>query len=247
MSSLTDTLKSLSDLVHYSRRPLPTAPDGLTDAQAASFVLEKPEDHGRLYDFIDDIQSAIRKGLPVDLDEQTLLAVVDAIRHAQTTGIDDRYLLLEKVFTLISRLPSNSTAQNKLQDAIISLLYNDLPHPPATYLGKKYAFRAADGLNNSITVPSLGQARMPYTRTVQAKNPIPYSSLPDPELLFDTLLRRDGTKSHPSGISSLLFAFANLIIHSLFKTDEKFKHINNTSSYLDLSPLYGDSEAAQRS
>ncbi|KAG9014307.1 hypothetical protein FRB90_005401 [Tulasnella sp. 427] len=87
---------------------------------------------------------------------------------------------------------------------------------------------------------------MPYTRTVQSRNPRPYSGLPDPELLFDTLLKRDGTRPHPSGISSLFFAFANLIIHSLFKTDEKNKFINNTSAYLDLSPLYGDSEAIQK-
>jgi linoleate 10R-lipoxygenase len=37
----------------------------------------------------------------------------------------------------------------------------------------------------------------------------------------------------------MMFAFANLIIHSLFKTDDKNVWQNNTSSYLDLSPLYG--------
>ncbi len=44
------------------------------------------------------------------------------------------------------------------------------------------------------------------------------------------------------GVSSLFFAFADLVIHSLFNTDPKDRTINNTSSYLDLSPLYGNSE-----
>lgn len=54
-------------------------------------------------------------------------------------------------------------------------------------------------------------------------------------------------RPHPSGISSLFFAFANIIIHSLFKTDERQAFLNDTSSYLDLSPLYGDSDATQES
>lgn len=52
-------------------------------------------------------------------------------------------------------------------------VYNDLPHPPGTYLGKKYQFRTADGSYNNINIPDLGKAKMPYTRTVQSRNPIP--------------------------------------------------------------------------
>ena len=43
-------------------------------------------------------------------------------------------------------------------------------------------------------------------------------------------------------VSSLFFAFADLVIHSLFNTDREDALINNASSYLDLSPLYGSSE-----
>ncbi|KAG8842829.1 hypothetical protein FRB96_004714 [Tulasnella sp. 330] len=247
MSSLLNTLKNASDLLHLSAEPVPSAPDGLTDTEAASTTLDKRGDHGILYTIIDDIQTAIHRGEPIELDEQTLLAVVDAIRHAKTVGVDDRYMLLEKLFTLAARLPPGSNIQSKLENAMIEYLWYDLPHPPATYLGKKYAYRTADGSFNNIYLPDLGRARMPYTRSVQPKNPIPYTSLPDPGLIFDTLLRRDGSAPHPSGISSLLFAFANIIIHSLFKTDERKAFINNTSSYLDLSPLYGDSDAAQKS
>lgn len=45
------------------------------------------------------------------------------------------------------------------------------------------------------------------------------------------------------GVSSLFFAFADLVIHSIFNTERSDKPtINNASSYLDLSPLYGSSE-----
>lgn len=37
----------------------------------------------------------------------------------------------------------------------------------------------------------------------------------------------------------MLFSFATLIIHSCFETNRKDRRINDTSSYLDLSPLYG--------
>ena len=44
------------------------------------------------------------------------------------------------------------------------------------------------------------------------------------------------------GVSSLFFAFADLVIHSIFNTDPRDPKINKASSYLDLSPLYGSSD-----
>lgn len=45
------------------------------------------------------------------------------------------------------------------------------------------------------------------------------------------------------GVSSMFFAFADLVIHSIFNTERSdTPTINNASSYLDLSPLYGSSE-----
>lgn len=71
----------------------------------------------------------------------------------------------------------------------------------------------------------------------------PHKSFPDANLVFNALLRRDSKKfnPHPDGISSLFFAFANLVIHSIFHTDPKDPSINAASSYLDLSILYGSS------
>lgn len=102
--------------------------------------------------------------------------------------------------------------------------------------------------------------------------------MPDSGMVFDVLFARAGEvgegregregavfKKHPGGLSSLFFAFANLVIHSLFNTSPSSppsppnSHsttttttsplnyppptTNTTSSYLDLSPLYGTTPA----
>ena len=74
-------------------------------------------------------------------------------------------------------------------------VYNDLPHPPDTYVGHKYAFRTADGSNNNPAIPNLGKADTPYARSVPQTHPLPRNELPDAGLVFDTLLRREGVRS----------------------------------------------------
>lgn len=43
----------------------------------------------------------------------------------------------------------------------------------------------------------------------------------------------------------MTFAYASLVTHQLFRTDPMDMTKNNTSSYLDLSVLYGTSQAQQ--
>jgi linoleate 10R-lipoxygenase len=131
--------------------------------------------------------------------------------------------------------------------------YKDLPHPPSTYLGympsatskanvldlKGFAYREPDGSNNNPLNPQLGAAHMPYARSITSSHVAPLATLPDPGVIFDTLLKRDKDVEHPTGLSSMFFAFANLITYSLFRTNSHDWSINDTSSYLDLSPLYG--------
>ena len=107
---------------------------------------------------------------------------------------------------------------------------NDLPHPPLSNVGKETAWRSADGSGNNVVNPKLGQAGQPYARSVAQTNPLPRYQLPDPGLVFDTLLRREMVrdssecsshvnlpiqfKPHPAGLSSLMFSFAALVVHS---------------------------------
>lgn len=141
-----------------------------------------------------------------------------------------------------------------INDSLLTV-YKDLPHPPGSYLALpnpassvgppskvKYAFRSSDGSNYNPLFPTMGQANSPYARSVPSTNFVPSSALPDPGLVFDTLLRREKFEVHPGGISSLFFAFADLVIHSIFNTKYPDFTINQASSYLDLSILYGRSD-----
>jgi hypothetical protein len=70
-------------------------------------------------------------------------------------------------------------------------VYDDLAHPPATYLGPKYAHRMPDGSYNNICDPTMGKAEEPYARSVQQQHALPNNMLPDAGLVFDTLLKRE--------------------------------------------------------
>lgn len=70
-------------------------------------------------------------------------------------------------------------------------------------------------------------------------------ALPDPGLIFDSLFARNTYTKHPNNVSSILFYWASLIIHDLFQTDHRDISNSQTSSYLDLSPLYGDNQDDQ--
>jgi linoleate 10R-lipoxygenase len=206
--------------------------------------------------FLNDVEVFAQRGPPISMS--ALPAFTDAMRNLSKVGINDRNFLLEKILTLMSRLPDDSLFAIKLQQFFIDILYNDLSHPPTGYLSLpkpassvvtgasaahvKYAFRSADGSNYNPLVPALGQAGSPYARSVPSTNVIPKSALPDAGLVFDTFLRRKKFKSHPGGLSNLFFAFADLVIHSIFDTNSRDFTINNVSSYVDLSILYGSSD-----
>lgn len=244
---IRDRIVKRVDFIAESRAPLDT--DG---AHPQSHVFEKT---------VTEIHELLVKPA---FQVSDLGAYWDAIQNLSTVGLNDRELLLEKVLVLMSRL-QHTEVSLKVQQFVINLLYKDLPHPPSGYLGLspsstlchhhktledasthalvKYAYRAADGSNYNPLFPTLGKAGSPYARSVPSANIVPNSALPDPELVFDTLLRRQKFVPHRGGISSLFFAFADLVIHSIFNTNHFDWSINDASSYLDLSVLYGSSES----
>ncbi|KAJ3512132.1 hypothetical protein NLJ89_g3706 [Agrocybe chaxingu] len=191
---------------------------------------------------LQDFRMQIKKGGPISLNTTAVSAIVDLIRNKES--LDDRKLLLEHALVFVSRLDEGPFAQN-MRNKIVQLLYNDLTHPAATSISSKYAWRTADGSYNNIDIPDMGKAGTPYSRSVQQTHPLPLNQLPDPGLIFDTLLRRQGFKKHPGGLSSLMFSFATLVIHSVFRTSHRDWSINETSSYVDLAPLYGNNQKEQ--
>lgn len=92
--------------------------------------------------------------------------------------------------------------------AQIDELWNSLQHPPMSYLGDKFTYRQADGSNNvswishtsvaadrfkNYLYPKLGAANTPYARSVPA-NTISTGALPDPGLIFDSVMAREEFK-----------------------------------------------------
>ncbi|GFF88042.1 psi-producing oxygenase A [Aspergillus udagawae] len=159
--------------------------------------------------------------------------------------VDDRKYLVENIIQVTASLPNTSGLRGKITDAFVSTLWDNLQHPPLSYLGDQFKYRTADGSYNNIMYPHLGASGSHYARTVTPQHPRP-AVLPDPSLIFDTLLARDGpAKEHPSQISSNLFYLATVIIHDLFHTDERDGTKLKNSSYLDLGPLYGHNQDEQ--
>ncbi|KAG1730233.1 uncharacterized protein EDB91DRAFT_1252698 [Suillus paluster] len=92
----------------------------------------------------------------------------------------------------------------------------DLPRPLyGKGLQRSISSRAADGSNNNPDAPDLGKAGTPYARSVQQSNPItvqPNALMPVSSLTPCSC--RDKFIEHPQGLSSLMFSFAALVIHS---------------------------------
>lgn len=105
-----------------------------------------------------------------------------------------------------------------------------------------YQYRMPDGGYNNILEPNLGKSGTPYAKTVRTTKRL-HGVKPDPGLLFDLLMARDdgSFKENPAGISSMLFYHASIIIHDIFRTNRTDMNKSDTSSYLDLAPLYGSS------
>jgi linoleate 10R-lipoxygenase len=93
-------------------------------------------------------------------------------------------------------------------------------------------------------LPKLGAANTPYARSIRPLTVQP-GAPPDPGVIFDCLFARNEYRPHPNNVSSVLFYWASIIIHDLFQTSHSDFNISETSSYLDLSPLYGDTQEDQ--
>lgn len=173
--------------------------------------------------------------------------ILEAIPQLATGDpIDDKDLLLEKGVEMLQKLPLNSGLGAKVSDSFISLLWHDLPHPPPTLSGPTFRYRRHDGGGNSTLNPEMGKAGSPYSRSVPPMKP-KGPNLPNVEDVYEALLRRKGPfRKHPSGLNRLFFSFATIVIHECFQTNRKDPWINETSSYVDLSTLYGNTGEEQK-
>jgi hypothetical protein len=227
-SAMPSQLKSIIGTI----RKKPTkAADGRSEAAAAGTA------HVKKTSLAHDVRHLGLKNTRTMADAITTLASGEPL--------DDKDLLLENGVSMLQGLPLNSGLSEKISSGFISMLWGDLPHPVVTYAGPEARYRRHDGGNNNIHSPEMGKAGSPYARNVPPLKP-KGPNLPDVEAVYETLLRRDGPfRPHPSGLNRLFFSFATMVIHECFQTNRKDSWINDTSSYVDLSTLYGNTEKEQ--
>ena len=212
---------------------------------------EVPDDTGNGSQLAPEEGASLYNKIEGDLADLTHLGISDvrtlmSIQAQKMSGgyTDDKTYLMEGLIRTASKLPDNSKNREVLTNKFLEQLWNDLQHPPQSYLGAKYQYRSADGSNNSLVHPQLGAAGTPYARTVKpsmVQTPV----RPDAGVVFDSVMARKHTEPHPNKISSVLFYLASIIIHDLFRTDHTDPAMSMTSSYLDLSPLYGSNQDEQ--
>lgn len=162
--------------------------------------------------------------------------------------MDDHTMLMERIIRMVAGLPTKSRMRVLLTDQFINELWYSLDHPVLNFIGDRYMYRSADGSNNNPLYPQMGAAGTTYARSVRPTIMSP-GALPDPGLIYDSVMKRSSTgyKKHPNNVSSILWYWATIIIHDLFWTDYRDNTKSKTSSYLDLSPLYGSNQDMQNS
>ncbi|KAK7432233.1 hypothetical protein QQZ08_001178 [Neonectria magnoliae] len=191
---------------------------------------------------------AKRPGLKEDVrrlrmqDVRTLLEIISHKIKGETI-LDDKTMLMERTIQIVAGLSDHSKVQEVLTNNFIDQLWNSLDHPPMLYMGDEYRFRQPDGSNNNPYLPRLGAARTPYSRSVKPKT-LQLGAQPDPEAVYEAVMARGEFRKNPNNVSSILWYWATIIIHDLFWTNSKDPNQNDSSSYLDLAPLYGCNKEA---
>ncbi len=229
--ALGGPFKSLAALFEAAAAPVP---DQTGDGSKLS-----PEDET----FFDKIEDAIGEVASLSFaNSKTLIKVQQEKMEGGITN--DKTYLMEGLIRTAAALPDNSNMQNEITNKLITQLWNDLQHPPKSYLGDQYQYRSADGSHNSLAHPQIGAAGTPYARTVNPST-MQTPARPDPGLVFDSIMTRKHAELHPNRVSSMLFYLASIIVHDCFRTNRTDSAISDTSSYLDLAPLYGSNQQEQ--
>jgi hypothetical protein len=130
--------------------------------------------------------------------------------------MDDKTMLMEQIIQLVAGLPSKSRLREELTNQFLNELWYTLDHPPLLYIGEQFQYRMADGSWNNPMHPMLGAAGSTYARSCRP-GIVPLGAMPDPELVFDSIMCRKNYTKHPNNVSSVLWYWATIIIHDLCK------------------------------
>jgi hypothetical protein len=132
---IEDAFRSCGQLLTASRRPLPTQNgDGTYN------------DTNRLTGLAKDWR------LITWADIKTVIELVKSVIGGDGI-VDDKTMLMERIISIVAKLPATSKNRGKLTDAFIAELWNSLDHPPQIFVGDKYMYRMADGSCNVSRFP----------------------------------------------------------------------------------------------
>ncbi|KAJ2933211.1 hypothetical protein H1R20_g3912, partial [Candolleomyces eurysporus] len=169
-----------------------------------------------------------KKKDPTDTDRKK---INDFLKLADVNDIDikARLAAYRDCNAAIAELPPNAGERAEVLNKCINIVC-----PPRNKFPPIARARAV--------VPSLSSDFNAFHRVVEG----PATVLPDLEQVFEELFEGKDTVKHPSGLSALTFAFANLI--AMCRTYPKYDDItvNQTSGLLDLYPLYGSNDEDAR-
>ncbi|KAI8966958.1 heme peroxidase [Mycotypha africana] len=192
-------------------------------------------------------EEVLKSALKLPLNDKLLLisSLTEALL-SKNMPVNDRNNTFETVVSILCHLgPEYKTFVKSFIAPLMEGYYNDIRKPFISYMGQQ--FRSADGSGNSLLIPDVGKAGSYYSRTVANTSKRNMDPLPSAKDVFDKLLRRpDGKFSkNKNGINMLLFYIAILITHDLFHSDPQNPARNLTTSYIDLSSLYGNNRSEQ--
>ena len=108
-----------------------------------------------------EMSSTILKNIPRDTEPKTGAHILEALRTVNArnfnpladvalTGVsgeplDDKTYLMERIIQLTADLPLHERLSDSLSNSFLNQLWNDLSHPPTSYIGYDFAFRKPDG------------------------------------------------------------------------------------------------------
>ncbi|KAI9277849.1 heme peroxidase [Sporodiniella umbellata] len=192
--------------------------------------------------------AAVKEASSLPVKQQLyLLNSISEQLLSKRSPVNDRNNTFETVMNILGGLtPEYQALISVISQPLLNSFHDDFRKPFVNYVGHQY--RTADGSQNSLILPDVGKAGSYYAKTVRSSAEV-NTNLPSAQTIFDRLLkRREGDFTpHKSGINMLLFYLAIIITHDLFYTDSKDPQRNLTTSYADLSVLYGKNREEQES
>jgi len=120
---IDSSFKRLAEVISSARRPLPTHTG---DGTYTEYQDDPPEVIAKIEAGLKDLASLGIK------DVHTLLQVAHRQKHSEMW--DDKRYLMERLIQTAARFPDNSATGKKVTDGFLKTLYNDLDHPPMSYV-----------------------------------------------------------------------------------------------------------------